>query len=198
MLHSIRSFLLLLALAALCIPALSYADDTPVPQASNGDGVTVRGYLWHDANCDGIRQSTEAPLSANTTGYQRMSIFYVGSDGIPFTRDDTEIGVAGAANGYPTFSILDGGEGHTYYIAIRPRDRPTGFIPSLWHQGSDRTIDNDLHLWPDGAWATGTFIIPWGTGFFNGPDAVAGIDIGMCAVASIPRPYQASLPLVIR
>jgi hypothetical protein len=193
MFRSIRSFLLLLTLAALSIPALSYADEPPVPQASNGDGVTVRGYLWNDANCDGIRQSTEAPLA---TGGQSMSIFYVGSDGIPFTSDDTEIGIGGAASGWPTYFFSDGGAGHTYYIAIRPRYRPAGFIPSLWQQGSNATIDNDLKLWPDGAWATGTFLIPNLTGFYGGPDAIAGIDIGMCAVASIPRPYHASLPLI--
>jgi hypothetical protein len=157
--------------------------------------VTVKGYLWNDANCDGIRQSGEAPLAA---GGQSMSIFYVGSDGIPFTSDDSEIGVSGALNGWPTYSFRYGGEDHTYYIAIRPKDRPAGFIPSLWHQGSDTTIDNDLKLWPDGAWATGTFVIAAGTGYINGPDAVAGIDIGMCATASISRPYQASLPLIIK
>ena len=193
--HSIRTILLLLALAGLGMPIQSFADDTPVPQASNGDGVTVRGYLWNDANCDGIRQNTEAPLA---NGGQSMSIFYVGTDAIPFTRDDSEIGLGGAANGLPTYFFANGGENGTFYIAIRPRDRPASFIPSLWQQGSDRTIDNDLRLWPDGTWATSMFVIPWGTGFFNGPDAVSGIDIGLCAVASIPRPYQASLPLVRR
>jgi hypothetical protein len=196
MVRSIRSFLLLLTLATSSIPALSYADEPPVPQASNGDGVTVRGYLWNDANCDGIRQNTEAPLAGNATGYQRMSLFYVGSDGIPFTSDDTEVGNVGIANGGPIYIFMNGGGNGTYYIAIRPKDRPAGFIPSPWHQGSDTTIDNDLKLWPDGAWATGTFIIPNMTGFYGGPDAVAGIDIGMCAVANIPRPYHASLPFV--
>jgi hypothetical protein len=194
MFRSIRSFLLLLTLAALSIPALSYADDPPVPHASNS--MTVTGYLWNDANCDGIRQNTEAPLSGNPAGGQSMSLFYVGSDGIPFTSDDTEVGVAGAINGNPTYNFRDGGQNGTYYIAIRPKDRPAGFIPSPWQQGSDATIDNDLKLWPDGAWATGTFIIPMGTGFIGGPNAVAGIDIGMCAVANIPRPYHASLPLI--
>jgi len=193
-LYSIRSFLLLVALAVLRIPALSYADDTPVPQASHGDGVTVRGYLWNDANCDGLRQSGEAPMSGSIA----MSIFYVGTDALPFSRDDTEIGLGGSTIDGTAYVFRNGGENGSFYVAIRPRDRPAGFIPSLWQQGSDRTIDNDLKLWPDGAWATGTFIIPWGTGFFNGPDAVAGIDIGLCAVASIPRPYQASLPLVQR
>jgi hypothetical protein len=196
MFRSIRSFLLLLILAALSIPALSYADEPPVPQASNGNGVTIKGYLWNDANCDGIRQNTEVPFSSNALGYQGMSIFYVGSDGIPFTSDDTEIGVSGALNGWPTYQFSNGGQNGTYYIAIRPKDRPAGFIPSPWQQGSDTTIDNDLKLWPDGAWATGTFVIAMGTGYFNGPDAVAGIDIGMCAVASIPHPYQVSLPLI--
>ena len=127
-----------------------------------------------------------------------MNVFYVGSDDIPFTSDDTDVGSASALNDWPTYLSTNGGEGHTYYIAIRPADQPSGFTPSLWQQGNDRTIDNDLRLWPDGAWATGTFVIPWGTGFFNGPDAVSGIDIGMCSIASIPRPYQANLPLVTR
>jgi hypothetical protein len=196
MFRSIRSFLLLLTLAVLSIPALSYADDTPIPQASNGNGVTVKGYLWNDANCDGIRQNTEAPLSGNPSGGQSMSIFYVGSDSIPFTSDDTEVGVSGALNGWPTYQFSNGGQNGTFYIAIRPRDRPVGFIPTLWQQGSDTTIDNDLKLWPNGAWATGTFIIPNLTGFIGGPDAVAGIDIGLCDAANISRPYQVSLPLV--
>ncbi|GEM_PF-1430554 len=192
--HSIRTILLLLALAGLGMPIQSFADDTPVPQASNGDGVTVRGYLWNDANCDGIRQRGEGAM----TNSLAMSIFYVGSDGMPFTRDDTEIGLGGSTIDGTAYVFRNGGENGTFYIAIRPRDRPASFIPSLWQQGSDRTIDNDLRLWPDGTWATSMFVIPWGTGFFNGPDAVSGIDIGLCAVASIPRPYQASLPLVRR
>lgn len=190
-----RLIFMLLSLATLLAPRQSFADRQPEPQASTGDGVTVRGYLWNDNNCDGLHQSDEDPLAANASGYQRMSLFYVGTDSLPFTRDDTEVGVAGAANGYPTFSIRDGGDG-IYYIAIRPRDRPAGFIPSLWQQGSDRTIDNDMRLWPDGAWATGTFVIPHLTGFDGGPDAVTGIDIGLCAISSLPRPYHASLPLV--
>jgi hypothetical protein len=196
MFRSIRSFLLVLTLAALSSPALSYADVTPVPHASNGDGYTIRGYLWNDANCDGIRQSTEAPLDGNPAGGQRMNVFYVGADGIPFTNDDSDVGGASALNGWPTYLSTQGGAGHTYYIAIRPKDRPAGFIPSPWQQGSDTTIDNDLKLWPDGAWATGTFVIPNLTGFYGGPDAIAGIDIGLCAVANIPRPYNASLPLI--
>jgi hypothetical protein len=146
----------------------------------------VRGYLWNDTNCDGLRQSSEGAISH----IQTMNLFYVGNDGNPFTTDDSMVAWGSGGTGYMTFIFSNGGGGNTYYIAIRPRDRPTGFVPSLWQQGTDRTIDNDMRLWPDGTWATGTFVIAAQT--------VTGIDIGLCPVATIARPYSAGLPLVMR
>lgn len=169
-------------------------DTEPTPLGSASD--TVRGVLWSDITCDGVRQIDEPAMTGNPQGGQLMSLFYIGNDGVPFTSDDAEIGLGSALNGSTSYSFRDGGGSHTYYIALRPSQRPSGFVPAPFQQGSDRTIDNDLTIWPNGAWATSTFVIAQGTGFFNGPPAVTGIDIGLCPLASISRPYRVFLPLI--
>lgn len=177
--------LLLLSLLATTNPMCVSADegDTPtVQQLVDGDGTTVYGYLWYDANCDGIRQSTESAMTDNPRGSQMMSLYYVGTDNTPFTMDDKEIGLSGPLNGNIHYAFRDGGMDHTYFIVIRPQYVPAGYRPAPYQQGSDRTIDNDLTVWERGIWATGTFVIPKGTGFYQGPPAIQGIDIGLCAV----------------
>lgn len=150
----------------------------------------VRGFLWSDIDCDGIRETGEGPLSDNPRGYQAMSLFYIGDDGLPFTSDDSEVGIASPPNSVPEYVFRNGGGGYSYYIAIRPADRPAGYLPSAWQQGNDPLVDNDLRQWPDGAWATGTFVIAGTT--------VTGIDLGLCPSAALPRPFHAALPLVQR
>jgi hypothetical protein len=180
----------LFLIVALILPTLTFADEgTPLigpEQTSN----RVQGYLWNDANCDGIRAEQEGPMTDNPIGYQAMSLFYVGNDGTPFTSDDSEVATTGTTNGFPTYSFRNGGGGNSYYIAIRPSQRPTGFMPTRWQQGNDPERDNDLMIWPDGAWATEAFVIAG--------QLVTGIDIGLCPLSAIERPYAASLPLVIR
>jgi hypothetical protein len=146
----------------------------------------VRGYIWNDNNCDGIRQQSEGGINHAQT----MNLFYIGNDGIAFTRDDNDIGFVNSMIGGTEYASLNGGGGLTYYIGIRPADRPAGFRPSLYQQGADRTIDNDMQLWPNGAWATGTFVIAAQT--------VTGIDIGLCPVANMVLPYKMHLPLALR
>ncbi len=136
-------------------------------------------------------------MTGNPQGYHQMSLFYIGNDGVPFTHDDAEVDFAAPLNGNPEYAFDNGGGGNTYYIAIRPADRPAGFIPSPWQQGVDTAIDNDMKLWPAGTWATGMFVIAQGTGFFGGPPPVTGIDIGLCPIANLPMPYHANLPLII-
>ncbi len=168
----------------VALPNLTHADEGNLSLMQSSD--RVRGYLWNDMDCDGLRQNTEGAMATA----QQMSLFYIGNDSIPFTRDDNEVGLGGAASSLPIYLFDSGGGGNTYYIAIRPADRPIGFVPGPWQQGVDTTIDNDMKLWPDGTWATGTFTIAAQT--------VTGIDIGLCPVASVPMPYHIHLPLAVR
>ncbi len=180
-----------------CVLFLLLGSGLPSPAGAQSSD-RVRGILWTDTDCDGIRETGEGPLDDNPLGYQRMSLFYIGNDSIPFTYDDSEIGQSSPLNGNPTYVFFNGGGGYSYYIAIRPADRPAGYLPSAWQQGNDPAVDNDLRQWPDGAWATGVFVIPQGTGFYGGPPAVTGIDLGLCPSAALPRPYHTALPLVQR
>lgn len=193
MIHSRSPYSLLLSLVVL---SLLHAMAFSVVQADEGNppsmqqsSFKVYGYLWNDSNCDGIRQSDEGVMPDDTSGGYRMSLFYIGNDGIPFTRDDSEVDVASAANGNIMYGVLNGGGGNTYYIAMRPSQRPAGFVPSPYQQGADRTLDNDMTVWPDGAWATGTFVIKATT--------VTGIDIGLCPIANLAMPHHVALPLVM-
>jgi hypothetical protein len=172
----------------------AHESDPSLTQSST----TVQGYLWNDANCDGTRNGAEGAMAGNEVGYQTMSLFYIGNDGIAFTRDDNLIDTASPLNGNHEYAFDNGGGGNSYYIAIRPANRPAGFVPSPFQQGGDPMLDNDMKLWPDGAWATSTFVIPQGTGFFGGPPPVSGIDIGLCPVANLVLPYAVNLPLALR
>ncbi len=156
---------------------------------------TVRGYLWNDANCDGIRQGMEGALPDSVNSGYRLSLIYIGNDGTPFTSDDNEIGFASAGNGLIEYFTFDGGGDYTYYFTMRPNDRPAGFVPSLVYGD---TVDNKMYVLPNGGWATPTFVIPLGAGFSSGPGAIRGPDVGLCAVSSLPMPYRVSLPLVTR
>jgi hypothetical protein len=151
----------------------------------------VRGYIWHDRDCDGLRTAADEPLDGNPRGFQQFSLFYIGDDGVPFTPDDSEIDVSIIRNGGDSYGFFVGGGNHTYYIAIRPADRPIGYAPAPYQAGADQTVDNDLNYWPDGTWATGMFIIPGG---FDAP-TVTGIDLGLCQIS---YPYAINLPLIRR
>ncbi len=180
------------------IALITVQADEGNPPTMQQSGMKVIGYLWQDTNCDGLRQADEGAMPDTTTGGYRMSMFYIGDDGIAFTNDDSEVDVAGAIDGNIHYGALNGGGGYSYYIAMRPSQRPVGFVPSRYQVGEDRSIDNDMTVWPDGAWATSTFVIPNATGFPGGPGAVTGIDIGLCPVANLNLPYKMALPLVLR
>ena len=179
-----------LLIIVLLIPSTAAQADEDHPstiQQNSSD--KVRGYLWNDSSCDGIRQTDEGTMPNSPAGGYRLSLFYICNDNLPFTNDDSEVAQAAPLNGNPLYVFDNGGGGNTYYIAMRPSQRPAGFVPSPYQQGADRTLDNDMTVWPDGAWATGTFVIKATT--------VTGIDIGLCPTANIVRPYSSALPLVI-
>lgn len=188
---TLRSLILILLLA-LSLPigiSAAFADENESQTIQQNTSDRVYGYLWNDTNCDGIRQNTEGPIS-NPRGSQPMSLFYVGQDGIPFTTDDNEIGYTSVPNGTNQFSFTDGGGGYTFYIAIRPAYIPAGFTPSLFQQGSDPTLDNDMKVWERNIWATTSFVIK--------AEVVTGIDIGLCPVENLKLPYSVLLPMALR
>lgn len=167
----------------------------PLIQYPAAPSDTVRGYLWHDANCDGIRQGMEGALPDSVNSGYRLSLIYIGNDGTPFTSDDNEIGFAGVANRMIEYGSADGGADNGYYLTMRPNERPAGFVPSPVHGDA---VDNKMYVLSNGGWATPTFVIPLGAGFSSGPGAIRGPDVGLCAVSSLPMPYRVSLPLVTR
>lgn len=186
--------MIVISLLSQIAPTRALADEGDSQRLQQNNGDVVRGYLWNDNNCDGLHQNDEGGMELSIP----MSLFYVGNDNIPFTRDDSEVSLGGSTIDGTTFVFRNGGGGYSYYIAMRPSQRPVGFVPSRYQVGEDRSIDNDMTVWPDGAWATSTFVIPNATGFPGGPGAVTGIDIGLCPVANLNLPYKMALPLVLR
>lgn len=184
-------FILLLALSLRTDMHAAFADKgTKSAVQQVPDGFRVYGYLWNDTNCDGIRQSTEGVMPPSPSGAYRMSLIYIGNDGIPFTTDDNEIDNATSANGNIHYGTMEGGGGNTYYIAFRPAYIPAGFTPSLFQQGSDPTLDNDMKVWERNIWATTSFVIK--------AEVVTGIDIGLCPVENLNLPYSVLLPMALR
>lgn len=189
--------MIVISLLSQIAPTRALADEGDSQRLQQNNGDVVRGYLWNDNNCDGLRQTEEGPLPFDPLVYREINLFFIGNDNVPFTRDDSIVALTGL-NRTISYSFINGGGGYSYYIAMRPSQRPVGFVPSRYQVGEDRSIDNDMTVWPDGAWATSTFVIPNATGFPGGPGAVTGIDIGLCPVANLNLPYKMALPLVLR
>jgi hypothetical protein len=150
---------------------------TFVPSAAAMPEVTVQGVVWSDANCDGIRQNSEAPYANQT-----VWLFAAGADSQINTSDDQVIqtwttGDAGMYRFDRGITDLD------YALLILPIARPAGMIPSSLNAGSDRTVDNDMRA---DLWATNGFRM-------NASQTVTGIDIGLCR-----NPNTVFVPVVIR
>lgn len=170
----------LTALAAVIIAAAL----APMPAAAQFDD-RIRGVVWTDANCDGIRQDSEA-LLPNV----RLTVRWAGSNGV-IDGTDRDIEQSGSLTGEYAFSIPTAGD--SYFISFRSEDKPAGMKPAPFRQGGDPARDNDLTtpLAGTSLWATPVFTMP------ADGSMVTGLDIGLCAVQYDPA-NTVRLPLVIR
>lgn len=157
---------LIIALIATAVAAV-IGFTTP----AHGQAYTVQGVLWADTNGNGIREAGEDTLPGAI-----ISLMYVGYDGIPFTSDDQLIEQSSASTGTAfrergefRFSLT--GPGESYYLAILNSDKPSGYVPTLYRQGSSAT-DSDLLARTDlAAFVTDVFQ-------YNGTQ-ITGIGLGL-------------------
>lgn len=156
--------LLLIAAVALLLAGLA--------AVSRAQSYTVQGILWVDANGNGIREAGEGTLPGT-----RITLMYVGPDSVAYTQDDQQIEQSTASSGTPTiaagsFRFTLGGANERYYLAILGNNKPSGYVPTLYRQGS-ATADSDLLARTDlPAFITDTFLIDYGAN-------ITGIDLGL-------------------
>lgn len=162
-----------IALAALAALVLAATAITAQPAAAQLS-FRITGFVWKDANCDGIRQESEALLPN-----ARLTVRWAGSNGV-IDGTDRDIEQTDAITGEYAFSIPVAGE--PYFISFRSEDKPAGMKPAPFRQGSDPTRDNDLTMPLAGTslWATPVFTMP------ADGSIVTGLDIGLCAVTFDP------------
>lgn len=144
----------------------------------------IRGVTWQDANCDGIRQESEALLPMI-----RLTLRWAGSNGV-IDSTDRDIEQAQSLTGAYAFSIPAAGE--PYFISVRSEDKPAKMKPAPFRQGGDPTSDNDMttDLLPGTPlWATPVFTMP------ADGSMVTGLDIGLCVMS---MPFGSYLPAVSR
>jgi len=155
---------------------------------AHGQGFTVQGSLWVDANGNGQREAGEGTLPGT-----RVHLMYVGRDGVAYTNDDQQIDLGSASTGTATiapgsFRFSLGGAGERYYVAILQVNKPRGYMPTLYRQG-DAATDSDLLARTDlPAFVTDTFVIDYGA-------RITGIDLGLIPVVYTQRVY---VPLIRR
>ncbi|WP_322489373.1 SdrD B-like domain-containing protein [Chloroflexus sp.] len=128
----------------------------------------IRTVVWNDANCDGVRQDSEA-LIPNLT----LTLRWAGANGT-IDATDRDIEQAGSLVGQYAFTLAAAGE--PYFISFRNEDKPAGMVPAPFRQGSDPARDNDLTMPLTGTslWATPVFTMPADGAM------VTGIDLGLC------------------
>jgi hypothetical protein len=154
-------------------------------QVIGAQNYTVVGEVWNDANCDGLRQSTEAPLPGIN-----VALIGQGTDQQIFTADDRMLEGRTTISPVGTFSFSRGGPyGDLYAVVIYNADKPAGFKPAPYQQGGDRALDNDLYmpLESQGSplWATTAFEM------HTDRSAVTDIDIGLAPTGctnQLPHP----------
>jgi hypothetical protein len=186
---------------AVALVALTTASMLLLAQIAAAQNYTVIGEVWNDANCDGIRQATEAAMPNI-----HVALTSQGIDQQLFTADDRQIELGQARTPDGQFSFTRGGPyGDLYAIVIYNGDKPAGFQPAPHQQGDDRTIDNDLHLPLESQgsplWATTAFEMR------ADRSAVTDIDIGLAPTSGcagqqpLPHPGHANdvfIPLLRR
>ncbi len=163
-LHALLLMSLLIAMSSLALPnrAAAMPDET------------LRGEIWSDINCDGIRQGDE-PLFTGMIVY----LFAAGADGQIHTPDDQLIDQAGGSGRMVfTLGITD----LDYELDVVLGARPLGYMPSPLNVGADRTIDNDLRS----DWSSAGFR-------FSETETVSDIDLGLCVNPNMSTTY---LPLL--
>jgi hypothetical protein len=138
------------------------------PAAAQG-GNRITGAVWSDANCDGVRQESEA-LLPNT----RLTLRWAGANG-QIDANDRDIEQSQSLTGSYAFSLAAAGE--VYFVSIREEDKPAGMKPAPFRQGGDTTRDSDLTMPLAGTtlWATPAFSMP------ADGSPVTGIDLGLCS-----------------
>ncbi|PDW02595.1 hypothetical protein [Candidatus Viridilinea mediisalina] len=178
----LTTLLALLLLLALSLVVLM----PPAVEAQHYDD-RIWGVVWHDLNCDGIRQDDEPTLT-----HVPLFLYYAGPDG-EVHRQAPDIQTAYSSSFDGTYGFTLGGWGRAYFIGIPNWERPEGFYPAPFRQGDDPTRDNDLTvgLMPGSdMWTTPVFWMPpW-----EDQHVVTGIDIGLCSIET----QTVYLPLVVR
>jgi fimbrial isopeptide formation D2 family protein len=100
------------------------------------DPVTVGDVAWDDLNGDGIQDPGEPGVEGVD-----VTLFDVGTDGLPGTLDDVEIGTETTdTNGAYLFIGLDPGE---YYVVFDVTTLPGGYVTTFQDRGGDDTLDSD-------------------------------------------------------
>jgi hypothetical protein len=155
----------------------------PNKPASAMPAVTIRGYAWIDENCDSIRQDGEASATM-----LRPYVISYGPDGVPFTSDDAQLGIAYIYTSGPNIGQYEfdrGVTGDTYRLSILQEQRPAGYAPTKYRQGNNPTRWSSLQA----NWAT--------TGFqLDENNTVDGGNIGIMPTSCLPN--QLYLPLIQR
>jgi hypothetical protein len=181
--------------------ALLLALTTVLCTTAQAQNYTVQGWIWLDANCNGVQDSGEEGFPA-----VQVALMHQGTDATVYTRDDRLLEYTSGNMG--TAEYVKGDIRFTrgsrlypeekYFLAIFNADKPAGYVPGPLQAGSDRSIDNDMYLplAADGSplWATVPFQLDP-----NGP--VTHINIGLCAESTQqPISYNNFLyvPLIIK
>jgi len=135
----------------------------------------ITGAVWSDANCDGVRQDSEALLPN-----LRLTLRWAGTNAT-IDAGDRDIQQDQSLTGLYAFTLPAAGE--TYFISFREEDKPTSMRPAPFRQGGDASRDNDLTMPLAGTtlWATPAFTMP------ADGSPVTGIDLGLCNGTSNPN-----------
>jgi hypothetical protein len=136
----------------------------------------IRGSVWTDANCDGVRQADEALLPM-----VRLTLRWAGDNG---TIDATDNDIEQVQSLTGPYFFWYAGAGMPYFVSVRTEDRPRRMYPAPL--GPDNALTDTL-LPGTTLWATPVFTMP-----LDG-SMVTGKDIGLCTM-----PYGAALPAIRR
>ena len=138
------------------IATFTLATDQQITHVDAGLVVTassVQGYLWDDADADGIQDSDESAIS-----YAEVSLYDSSSNLVATTNADE--------NGNYSFDLLSADD---YYVAFT---KPFGFADfSLLNEGTDTAVDNDA----DSSGETATFTL-------GSAEIKTHVDAGLIAV----------------
>lgn len=165
---------------------------TPVRAANPA----ILGRHWIDANCNGLYDQGEAPI----TGIS-LYLYRFGADGVPFTSDDRQMRTLGVFFGGAKAGWYEDDADSSrmltderYRLSILQGGRPAGYIPTKYRAGDDPSRWSSLQS----NWTTGD--LP-NKGFAIDPNAsVTGGNIGIAPVSCTAQWYteHVYLPLTTK